>query len=169
MKIINFFKNNINKYSFQSIVWFFWLFIGFILTVIYLCYLSFNILNIDSLYDFQSVLWLLLVFIPTAFLPITIYVIGLIYLFFKEKEKLSPDFLIKNKTLTTNSLYLSICIISFLLEMVFIILSLYWAIRLFVIDIENMLLLLFCLPIIIVISLIYLLARKIFIHKKSNP
>ena len=166
MKIVKFFKNNINKYSFQAIIWAFWSLLCFALLTIFLCYITFSMLKID-VFTYQSILWLLIILFFTVILPILIFTIVLIFLFFKEKEFFFSDFFIRNEFLTKNPLYLFICILSFLLEIVLILLSLTLTIRMFVVDTEGTFFIFihFGFPILIIIFLLYLLARKIFIYK----
>ena len=170
MKIMNFFKNNINKYSFQSITWTFWLQICIMLIIFIVSYIIFNFLNIN-IYSYQAALWFLLMLIPSVILPITIFTAFFSYLFFKEREIKFPNFIIKNKFLTTNPIYIFLCVISYIIEILFIVLSLILILRMFILDFEENLycFVVFCCPVLLIIFLLYLLARKLFIHNKLNP
>ena len=171
MKIMNFFKNNINKYSFQSIAWTFWLQI----CVLSLFILTISILPQDLSYDIEQALtYIIEIIIFVLFIPILILINSFTffsYLFFKEKEIKFPNFTIKNKFLTTNPIYIFLCIISYIVEVFFIVLSSILILRMFILDFKENLycFVIFCCPVLLILFLLYLLARKIFIHKKLNP
>ena len=154
MKIMNFFKNNINKYSFQSVCWVF---------TLQMTILGLFIQNLKYLEPFQYKILFLVLSFPIFLVPIMNSIYVWIYLFFKEKEKCSADFVIKNNFLTKNPIYLLFCIISFCIVVVWItsttISSLYYIKD----DFPTFIIL--TLPTLIVVFVLYLLARKFWVRR----
>ena len=158
MKIVIIFKNNINKYSFQTIIWAFWVQIAF---------LSVFIHNLNHFTEYSDFIIFLALSLPVFVIPIANWILILVYFLFKEKEKSSIGFVIKNKFLINNPIYKLICILSFGFIVIFLIsttiLSIYFIIR--NIQDDFLTFVIFTLPILIIIFLLYLLARKFFIYK----
>ena len=158
MKIVNFFKNNINKYSFQTIIWAFWVQIAF---------LSVFIRNLNLFTDHSDFIIFLALSLPVFVIPIANLILILVYILFKEKEKYSSGFVIKNKFLINNPIYKLLCILSFGFIVIFLISTTILSIYFIVWNIQDDFLtfVIFTLPILIIIFLLYLLARKFFIYK----
>lgn len=158
MKIINFFKNNINKYSFQTIIWAFWVQIAFLLT--FIC-------NLNHFTDHSDFIIFLALSLPVFVIPIANLILILVYILFKEKEKYSRGFVIKNKFLINNPIYKLLCILSFGFIVIFLISTTILSIYFVIWNIQDGFLtfVIFTLPILIIIFLLYLLARKFFIYK----
>ena len=158
MKIVKFFKNNINKYSFQTIIWAFWVQIAF---------LSVFIHNLNHFTEYSDFIIFLALSLPVFVIPIANLILILVYILFKEKEKYSSGFVIKNKILINNPIYKLLCILSFGFIVIFLISTTILSIYFVIWNIQDGFLtfVIFTLPILIIIFLLYLLARKFFIYK----
>ena len=158
MKIINFFKNNINKYSFQAIIWTFWVQIAFLLA--FIC-------NLNLFTDYSDFIIFLALSLPVFVIPIANLILILVYILFKEKEKYSGRFVIKNKFLTNNPIYKLLCILSFCFIVIFLISTTILSIYFIIWNIQDdfFTFVIFTLPILTIIFLLYLFVRKIFIYK----
>ena len=158
MKIVKFFKNNINKYSFQTIIWAFWVQIAF---------LSVFIHNLNHFTEYSDFIIFLALSLPVFVIPIANLILILVYILFKEKEKYSRGFVIKNKFLINNPIYKLLCILSFGFIVIFLISTTILSIYFVIWNIQDGFLtfVIFTLPILIIIFLLYLLARKFFIYK----
>lgn len=158
MKMIDFCRKNIDCYSFHAFAWLFWIFLFIAIVGIVLIFNSTSDL-------YQTIIWHILFFGPTIYIPVLIEIILLSFLFLLEKEKTSPSFRIKNNKWLLNPIYKTFISVSYILEWCTVILLTLLCLYIICVNIQPALFIfiIVCCPILIVLGAIYILVSQKFL------
>jgi len=159
MKIIDYCNKHFCNYSFHFLAWTFW---AFFLLV---CILG-GILSHVNLDYYQTIIWHILFFAPTVYIPIIITGILLILKFLLNKEKSDISFRISNKYIEHNTIYKYFITFSNLICWLVIILFLLLCPYIIYINIQPALLIFitYCCPILVLMVIAYNIAKKRFLY-----